>query len=187
MPLPQRWSPRFARRDAGRSGAAFVARLAASFVSALILVGVAGYFFIDQQLRDSQIKRYADTQRSFAQTFASYGVYAESRASAISRVDQVLDALGRQNGTLETLLIDQHGIVRASSRERAIASRDMDVRIAAALSAGKAYSGHEADPAKPSANFEFVTPLHFRGERYALEVGYDHTILTPNSATCGEA
>jgi diguanylate cyclase (GGDEF)-like protein len=170
-------SPRFARHDPGRSGAAFGIRLAASFLFALILVGVAGYFFMDQQLRDSQVTRYAATQRSFALTFESYSNHAVSGTQAISRVDQVLDALGRQNGTLETLLIDNHGVVRASGNERAIRTRDMDVRIADALREGKAYSGREADPAKPSANFEFVTPLHFDGSRYALEVSYDHAVL----------
>ena len=150
--------------------------MAASFAAALTLVGVGGYFFMNDQLRTSQLRRYADTQRSYARSFSGYGA-TKSRAAAITSVDQVLDAVGRQRGMLEAFLIDQKGVIQASANEHAVGSRNMDVRIADALRHGREYSGHEADATKNSANFELVTPLYFGGKRYAFEVSYDHAVL----------
>ena len=42
------------------------------------------------------------------------------------------------------------------------------------MTTGASYAGHEADPAYDARNFEFVTPVELFGERYALELSYDH-------------
>ena len=172
-----RFRERFSRRDEHAGTATFALRLALSFVGALILVGGVGYFFMNQQLRTSQIRRYAESQRRFAKTFAEFGGGSQTRSQAISRVDQVMDAIEQQDGTLETFLIDKNGIIRASGREAAVGSRNVDPRITDALRRGEAYAGHEADPTRNAANFEFVTPMRFAGGRYALETTYDHGVL----------
>ncbi len=148
-----------------------------SFAATLILVGVAGYAFMDQRLEASQIERFADSQRSYAKTFERYGAASKSRPDAIARIDRVLDALGDQDGALETLLIDHRGVVRASADDDAVGTTDIDPRISAALSRGESYSGQEADPDENSADFEFVTPVRVRGTVYALEFSYDHHVL----------
>jgi diguanylate cyclase (GGDEF)-like protein len=64
--------------------------------------------------------------------------------------------------------------VRGSNIEALNGKRDSDPRIDATLRSGSSYSGHEADPSRPSANFEFVTPVNLPSGRYALEMSYDN-------------
>ena len=170
----------FAARPQGRRDhrhRRFALRLAASFAAALIVVGVAGYAFMDQRLKTSQIQRFAGSQQDYVDTFERYGATAQSQAQAIARIDRVLDALGDQEGALETLLIDERGVVRASADDGVVGTRDMDPRIAAALNRGESYAGQEADADENSSDFEFVTRVTVRGKPYALEFSYDHHVL----------
>src|SRR3954469_4123055 len=110
---------------------AFALRLLVSFAATLALVGTAGYLYMDRQQRLSQIARYAAIQRSDSRTFESFGASARTPAEAIQNIHQVLDAISRQPGTLETLLIDRRGIIRASGDEEVVGTRDIDPRITA--------------------------------------------------------
>jgi diguanylate cyclase (GGDEF)-like protein len=159
------------RGDGG--GSAFAVRLVVSFAAALILVGLVGYFFMDRQLRASQVDRIADSQRSDALAFESFGVHSESHAQTIFRIQQVLDAASRRPGTLETLLIGPDRLVRASGKAAIVGTRDTDVRIEAALRFGRSYAAREGDASLNHANFEFVTPVNLPDGRYALEISYD--------------
>jgi diguanylate cyclase (GGDEF)-like protein len=165
------------RREASGGSSAFALRLAVSFVAALILVGVAGYLFMDSRLRASQIDRFAATQKSQAETFELFGRRSSSQADAIFRIDQVLDAISHQDGTLETLLIDRHGVIRASGAEWLVGTPESDPRIESAVRSGRTYAGHEADPLRDTADFEFVTPVNLPGGVYAFEITYDHDVL----------
>jgi diguanylate cyclase (GGDEF)-like protein len=166
------------RSDVASDGnAAFALRLALSFAGALLLVGLAGYLFMDRQLRASQITSFASVQRTNAKTFELVGKSSKTHARAIYRIDQVLDAIARQNGTLETLLIDRNNVIRASGHEQLVGKRDSDPRIDAALASGRSYAGHEADASLNSADFEFVMPVNFPDGRYAFETSYDHNVL----------
>jgi diguanylate cyclase (GGDEF)-like protein len=167
------------RSQGGADGgvSAFAVRLVVSFAAALILVGVAGYFFMDRQLRASQIERFAAAQRSDAATFELYGARSKTPARAIFRIEQALDADARHEGTLQTRLIGPDRIVRASGNQGFVGTRQTNVRIEAALRRGKSYAGREADGSGTSADFEFVTPVSLADGRYALEVDYDHNVL----------
>ena len=158
-------------------GSAFALRLAASFAAALALVGVLGYAFMNRELRSSQIDQFAASQRADAATFELFGTTSTTHAGAISRIDQALYMIARRPGTLETLLIDRSGIVRASGEYGVVGARDMDARIAAALRQGRSYAGLEADPESNARDFEFVVPVDLPGGRYAFEVSYDHRVL----------
>jgi diguanylate cyclase (GGDEF)-like protein len=164
------------QRGAGGGGTAFALQLALSFAAALLLVGVAGYFFMDRQLHTAQIKRFADDLSADAKTFERYGAYSTSHAQAIFRIDQVLDAYAHRAGTSETMLISPDRVIRASGDFAVVGTRDTDARIEAALRRGESYAGKEADPSR-SADFEFVTPVNLPDGRYALEVSYDHNAV----------
>ena len=162
---------RFRRGEGG--GSAFAVRLVVSFAAALVLVGLVGYFFMDRQLRASQVERFAAAQRSDALAFESFGARSKSHAQTIFRIQQVLDAASRRAGTLETLLIGPDRIVRASGDAATVGTRDTDVRIEAALRFGQSYAAREADASLNHSNFEFVTPVDLPDGRYALEISYD--------------
>lgn len=75
------------------------------------------------------------------------------------------------------MLIGPDGVVRASGKNTLQGTRDTDARIRAALRQGASYAGQESAKNRKSADFEFVTPVNLRGERYAFEVSYDHHVL----------
>jgi diguanylate cyclase (GGDEF)-like protein len=158
-------------------GSAFALRLGASFAAALVLVGVLGYVFMDRELRSTQIDRFAASQRADAATFELFGTTSTTHAAAISRIDEALYMIARRPGTLETLLIDRSGIVRASGDYGVVGATDMDPRIAAALRQGRSYAGLEADRGRNRRDFEFVAPVDLPGGRYAFETSYDHSVL----------
>ena len=79
---------------------------------------------------------------------------------------------------METLLIDQHGVVRAAGGDRGVVGEvDRDARIDAALSDGVSYAGREADATADTRDLEFVIPVDIAGRRYAYELTLDHTSL----------
>jgi diguanylate cyclase (GGDEF)-like protein len=165
------------------SGSAFAVRLVVSFAAALMLVGLVGYFFMDRQLRASQVDRFAAASRSDAMAFESFGAHSKSQAQAIFRIQQVLDATARRPGTLETLLIGPDRLVHASGNAATVGTRDTDVRIEAALRFGQSYAAHEGDARLNHANFEFVTPVNLPGGRFALEISYDEGAVFDSQLT----
>ncbi|MDQ1607181.1 MAG: hypothetical protein QOJ18_1548, partial [Microbacteriaceae bacterium] len=167
---------RRSRRGEG-GGSAFAVRLVVSFAAALVLVGLVGYFFMDRQLRASQVERFADAQRSDASAFESFGARSKSHAQTIFRIQQVLAAASHRAGTLETLLIGPDRLVRASGNAATVGTRDTDVRIEAALRFGRSYAAREGDASRTHSNFEFVTPVDLADGRYALEISYDEGVI----------
>jgi diguanylate cyclase (GGDEF)-like protein len=152
----------------------FGPRLFLTLVVSLAMVGALGYELVSDRLDEQQLDSYASAQRADARGFEAIGrAYPRSRA-ALGEIEGVLDALGRRPGTIEALLIGPGGVVRATAEEKLNGSRDSDPRIDAALRSGASYAGHEADPARDPANFEFVTPVDLPGGRYALETSYGH-------------
>jgi diguanylate cyclase (GGDEF)-like protein len=172
-----RWAGDRSAGGVAVGGSRFALRLALSFAATLLVVGVAGYLYLDRELRASQIKNLAAAQRSDGKTFELYGARSRTRAQAIARIAQVMDDLSRREGTLEVLLIGPDGAVRASGTDTPVGARGTDVHIRAALRQGASYAGQEAAKHGNGADFEFVTPVKLRGESYAFEVGYDHNVL----------
>jgi diguanylate cyclase (GGDEF)-like protein len=170
----RRW--RMGRRLVGENGTAFGfgTRLFATIALTFALIGVTGYVLIDRKLEHRQIENYAADQRVDAQGFEDQSAHAASRADAIREIDQLLDAIGRHSGTLETLLVDRQHVIRASGEDRLIGTKYADPRINAALEHGTSYAGREADPTKDRDNFEFVVPVNLSGGRYAYEAIYAH-------------
>jgi hypothetical protein len=158
-------------------GSAFALRLAVSFAAALMLVGVAGYVFMNWELHASQIERFTAAQRSDARAFERVGASSKTHAQAIFRIDQVLDAAARRDGTLAALLIGPDRVIRASGNDALVGRRDTDDRIEAALLRGKSYSGHETGADRNAAHIEFVTPVNLPDGPYALETIYDNKVL----------
>jgi diguanylate cyclase (GGDEF)-like protein len=150
----------------------FGARLFLALVVALALVGALGYELISDRMHQQQLDSYARTQQADADGFEAITRQYPRPGVAIGKIDELLDALGRRPGAVEALLIGPDNIVRGSNIEALNGERDADPRINAALRSGTTYEGHEADPARPSSNFEFVTPVNLRGGRYALEMSF---------------
>ncbi len=155
------------RRDA----LGFGPRLFLALVVALALVGAAGYKLISSRLYQQQLDSYASTQQADADGFED--IARNEPRVAIRQIDDILDALGRRPGAVEALLIGPGNVVRGSNIERLLGKTDSDPRINAALRSGSSYAGHEADPARNSTNFEFVTSVNLPNGRYALETSYD--------------
>lgn len=161
------------RLHSGDGGSVFALRLLISFTVTLSLVGAAGYLLMNHELRSSVISQHAAAQQADARSFEATGAKVNRRL-AIREIDQLMDAIGRRPGTLETLLIDQQHIVRASPDERLVGTTDRDPQIDAALTRGRSYSGNEASPSRDRSNFEFVVPVDLPSGRYAYEVSFDH-------------
>lgn len=160
------------RRRVGALG--FGLRLFLALVVALALVGAAGYKLISDRLNEQQLDSYARTQQADADGFEAIARKDSRPGVAMREIDELLDLLGRRPGAVEALLIGPDNVVRGSNIEALNGKRDSDPRIDATLRSGSSYSGHEADPSRPSANFEFVTPVNLPGGRYALEMSYDN-------------
>ena len=80
---------------------------------------------------------HAHEQRADAVSFAAIGERSESRAELIAEIDEVLHAIHRRPGVLETLLIDEDGVVRAAGGDDVVGEVDRDARIDAALEHGR--------------------------------------------------
>ena len=159
------------RRRLGALG--FGPRLFLALVVALAVVGAAGYKLISDRLYQQQLDSYARTQQADADGFEAIARKYPRPRVAIRRIDELLDALGRRPGAIEAILIGPDNVVSASNIEALNGKRDSDPRINGALHSGISYAGHEADPSRPSANFEFVTPVSLPGGRYALEMSFN--------------
>ena len=151
----------------------FGLRLFLVFVVALAVVGTAGYKLISDRLYEQQLDSYARTQGADVRGFEAMARKDVRPGVAIREMDELLDLLGRRPGAIEALLIGPDNVVRGSNIEALNGKKDSDPRIDATLRSGSSYSGHEADPSRPSANFEFVTPVNLPSGRYALEMSYD--------------
>jgi diguanylate cyclase (GGDEF)-like protein len=164
-----------ARRRLGAIG--FGPRLLFAVVAALAVPAAVGYALISADLESYQIDSYESSQRADVRSIESIARKARLHPRVrgpIQEVDELLDALGRRPGTLEALLIDPSGVVRASNVDSLVGRHDPNPRVAAALSSGASYAGHEADPSRDLANFEFVMPVDLRGGRYAFMTSYTH-------------
>jgi diguanylate cyclase (GGDEF)-like protein len=150
----------------------FGLRLFLALVVALALVGAAGYYLISHRLYDQQLDSYTNTQLADARGFEGIARAYPQPGAAIREIDDVLDALGRRPGAIEALLIDPANVVRGSNIESLNGATESDPRIDAALHSGTSYGGHETDPARDSANFEFVTPVNLPNGRYALAMSF---------------
>jgi diguanylate cyclase (GGDEF)-like protein len=166
------------RGDGSDEGAAFAfnARLLLTVVASFALVGVVGYLVLERSLAQRQISDYASSQRADGAAFESVGKRSTSTADALGDIDTLLDGIARRPGTREAMLIDQRHAIRAAAGSAVVGRVDSDHPIDAALEHRRSYAGHETDPTRDRHDFEFVVPVHVRGELFAYEVTYDHHV-----------
>jgi diguanylate cyclase (GGDEF)-like protein len=170
-PLPAGWR---ARSRAREGAGTFALRLIVAVAAAFAVVGAAGYLVMADQLQRRQIHDYTTNQQADVASFEATGRAAASPREALREVSGVIGAIGRRPGTVEALLIDRRGVVRAAGDDAILGTRDVDPRIAAALERGERHAGHEADPDADPRDFEFVAPVDLPDGRYAFEVTYGH-------------
>jgi diguanylate cyclase (GGDEF)-like protein len=156
----------------------FAARLVFAVLASFALAGAGGYGLISRQIEQRVISGHVKDQRADARSFAAIGLRRERHDEIVAEIDEVLRAIHRRPGTLETLLIDERGVVRAAGGDAgAVGEIDRDARIDAALTDGKEYAGREADETADTRDLEFVMPIEVDGKRYAYEVTLDHKNL----------
>jgi diguanylate cyclase (GGDEF)-like protein len=163
-----------ARRRSGDGSFGFGARLFVTVLLSFALIGVVGYVLLDRSLTHNQILAYAATQRADAKGFEALGARAANPAQAIRRVDPFLDFVKQRPGAVDVTLIDPHHVVRTSSNDSLIGTKDLDRHMAAAVEHGAAYAGHQVERTEDRRDFEFIVPVNLPGGRYAYEVVYDH-------------
>jgi len=149
-------------------------RMLLSIALTLVAMGIVGDVVISRQLGERQIAAYAETQQADVQSFNAIGQREPDPDTAVREVGEVIDAIGRRPGTIDTLLIDREGTVRASDDASAIGTREDDRPVLDALRRGTSYAGHEVDAGQDGSDFEFVAPVDLPGGRYAFEVSYSH-------------
>lgn len=118
------------------------------------------------------VATYLGDVRSIESTLRGHG-----HEASFAHVDLLIEAIARRPGVIEAIVIDQRNVVRAAGDSDLVGTVDSDPRIDAALEDGESYAGHEADSAHDSRNFEFVSPVELFGQRYALELSYDHATV----------
>lgn len=170
------WPSRSSGQARGEQGAAwrFGTRMFGSVAVALLAMSFVGSLAISHQFRERQVRSYAAVQRADVASFNAIGERARDPRVAVREVDEILDAIGRRPGTVDTLLVDSHGIVRASDKDAQIGDREDDRLVLAALREGRSYAGREIDRGEDGGDFEFVAPVDLPGGRYAFEVSYSH-------------
>ncbi len=155
---------------------AFSVRLLVTVLVTFALVGAGGYLVLERTLAQRQISDYAASQRADGLAFEDVGTRATSMSDGVGDIDTLLDGIARRPGTREALLIDQRHVIRAAAGSTVRGTVDSDVPIDAALEHGRSYAGRETDPSRDRHDFEFVTPVRLRGQRFAFEVTYDHHV-----------
>jgi diguanylate cyclase (GGDEF)-like protein len=170
------------RRTTRGPQVSFGARLLLAILLTLALVGALGYALMAHQLRQNQIADYADAQRADVRSLEAVA-REDDATSARTAMDQLVAAIARRQGVIESLLIDDRSIVVASDTAGiSVGRRDSDPRIAAALRHGVSYAGLEADPERDGRDFEFVAPVQLPDGRHVLEVSYDYRVLDADLA-----
>ncbi len=157
----------------------FGARLVIALAATLALVGTVGYTWLSRDIERRIMASHVDEQRADAASFAAIANRSDDTAEMVVEIGEVLEAIHGRPGTLETLLIDDRGIVRAaggdeSGGERVVGTVDRDSRIDAALRDGVEYAGREADSARDARDLEFVVPVELAGRRYVYESTLAH-------------
>ena len=152
----------------------FALRLLVGFIATLAVVELVGFVIIDRNARSSQIAQYSAMQQSDVKIFETIGRRSMTTASALIKIDAVLDVLAKRPGTLEAKVFDEHGGILASVDPGVIGRIDTDPRIANVIRTGDAYAGHEGNPNLDQRDFEFIAPVELPTGRYAYEVTYDH-------------
>ena len=155
----------------------FAARLVFAIAVTFVLAGAAGYGLMSRQIERRIMAAHVNEQHADAKSFAAIGRREGSRAERIENIDEVLHAIHRRPGVLETLLIDEQGIVRAAGGDDVVGEVDRDSRIDGALEHGIKYAGREADTERDTRDLEFVIPVSVAGHRYAYEMSLDHASL----------
>jgi diguanylate cyclase (GGDEF)-like protein len=175
-PRVRRWLRR--RGDGSDEGSAYAfgIRLLLTVVASFALVGSVGYFVLERSLAQRQISDYASLQRADGAAFEAVGTRSTSAAGALGDIDTLLDGIARRPGTREAMLIDRRYVIRAAAGRAVVGRVDSDHPIDAALEQNRSFAGHETDPTRDRRDFEFVVPVHIRGERFAYEVTYDHHV-----------
>jgi diguanylate cyclase (GGDEF)-like protein len=150
----------------------FGVRLFLALVIALAVVGALGYRLISDGLYQQQIDNYVRIQQADVKTFE--GIARENgRRVAVREIDEQLDGIGRRPGIAEALLVGPDRIIVASNIESLNGTRDSDAHTEAALVSGAIHAGREADPMEDASHFEFISPVRFPNDRYALEMSFD--------------
>ena len=185
---PGRAADRARRRVLGwgndRLARGFAIRLFLAIVVTFLAVGTVGYFVMSKEMRRSQIARYATMHDADASALEAIGRSQESASDRLHEMNAIVTAVDRRPGTLETLLIDERNVIRASgTAPELVGTRDSDPRIDAALRSGKRYAGREGDARRDSSNLEFVAPVSLPSGRFAFEVSYDDHFLDTNLHT----
>jgi diguanylate cyclase (GGDEF)-like protein len=152
-------------------------RLAIAVALSLAVVGVMGYGLMSRDIEQRIIGAHVAEQRADAGSFAAVSSGSDSRATIVAEVRDLIHAIHRRPNTLETLLIDERGVVQAAGDDAVVGEIDLDSRISAALHDGIAYAGREADSARDTRDLEFVMPLELGGRPYAYELTLDHRNL----------
>lgn len=156
----------------------FALRLAIAMVVAITATSVAGYIVMLDQLRDGYVATRSSIQRSDVRVLEAIGGTPGQRATR-QRIDDVLLVLGAGSGVIEATLVDRRHTVVASglAGSQGVGSVDNDPRIAAALTTGASYVGHDAGKRADRGDFEFDSPVDLAGGRYVLAVVYDHAFF----------
>ena len=124
----------------------FAIRLLLAIVVTFLAVGTVGYFVMSKEMQRSEIARYATMHDADASALEAIGRSQESASDRLHEMNTILTSVARRPGTLETLLIDERNVIRASGRRaELVGTRDSDPRIDAALRSGKRYAGRKAD------------------------------------------
>ena len=136
----------------------FALRLLVGFIATLAVVELVGFVIIDRNARSSQIAQYSAMQQSDVKIFETIGRRSLTTASALIKIDAVLDVLAKRPGTLEAKVFDEHGGILASGDPGVIGTIDTDPRIADVIRTGDAYAGHEGDPKPRPARLRVHRP-----------------------------
>src|SRR5689334_18630350 len=93
----------------------FGARLLLSMLMALALVGVASYALQSRQIQHRIIDEHVREQRADAATFVAIGRRTDAGLDALfDEIDEVLRSVRTRPGVLETVLMDDTGLIRVS-------------------------------------------------------------------------
>jgi diguanylate cyclase (GGDEF)-like protein len=160
-------------RFASRPAWSFAARLFVSLVVTIVVGRFAGYLYLSDHLQRDLLEAKASEQhanaRSHARDANEYG-----HTKALAHIQELLDAFGAREGTVEAILIGPDYRIAAAARQDQVGELDRNAAVVAALRDGVEFEGYARHAGHSGQLYEFITPIVLPdGRRYALEVTQD--------------
>ncbi len=161
------------------------ARMLATLVASLTLVGAGQYLLVADRVLDELIHEHAQIHASDARSIERAAADSEGSERPMEEVAELLRAIDTRPLIEETVIADASGEIVAAADPRSVGTRDDEPEIVESARTGRSFAGvpsYRGAGAKDGSRFSYITPVAIRGKRMVFEIEQDRAVA---SATIG--